>query len=95
MNNFVFQIDIDECKEVNDCHQKCINTRGSYTCSCNEGFSSVDNGMNCTGKITTNNIFIFCLTSCYIVVLYKADVLTKLFACTEIVICLPMVLCVE
>ena len=45
--------DINECVDVmdNDCDKEngvCINTNGSYHCSCNIGYSG--DGINCTGK---------------------------------------------
>ena len=43
--------DIDECAEgVHDCHRKakCINTRGSYRCSCLSGYHG--DGKQCKGK---------------------------------------------
>ena len=43
--------DVDECAEdVHDCHRKaeCINTRGSYRCSCLNGYHG--NGKQCKGK---------------------------------------------
>ena len=42
-----------------DCEQICNNTVGSYTCSCNNGYSLNSDGRNCSGKITT-----FLLTIC-------------------------------
>ena len=43
--------DINECAnpETNDCdlNAQCINTEGSYTCSCNEGYTG--DGETCTG----------------------------------------------
>lgn len=42
-------LDINECRdETNRCHVKarCINTQGSYTCSCNSGFHG--DGMVCS-----------------------------------------------
>ena len=47
----VIQTDINECGEVNDCQQTCMNTEGSYSCSCDEGFSLADDGRTCTGNI--------------------------------------------
>ena len=43
--------DRDECSGVNDCHQLCINTNGSFECDCFEGFQlePADN-VTCTGK---------------------------------------------
>ena len=48
-----FSPDIDECEEQTDgCADEmvaeCINTVGSYDCSCRMGFTG--NGMTCTGK---------------------------------------------
>ena len=48
-------LDIDECVTgVNNCHNDyatCFNTEGSFTCSCNSGYSG--DGVNCEGKKTT------------------------------------------
>ena len=52
---FIAIIDINECEGVNDCQQLCENTVGSYSCSCNEGFTLAEDGRNCTGKSTTYN----------------------------------------
>ena len=48
-------LDIDECSEVydvkmNDCHlnASCVNTQGSYNCSCNPTY--IGNGAICEGK---------------------------------------------
>lgn len=50
MYNFTFYIDIDECSEgSHDCEQMCINTHGSYTCSCDEGYEALNNGRSCVG----------------------------------------------
>ena len=42
--------DINECDQVNDCHQECRNTVGSFICSCIEGFTLAEDGKNCTGQ---------------------------------------------
>ena len=43
--------DINEC-ETNECDQDCVNTLGSYYCTCREGFSlSLDN-YTCNGLYT-------------------------------------------
>ena len=52
--NIVVQTDINECEEVNDCQQICLNMKGNYTCSCNKGFRLADDGTTCTGKITAH-----------------------------------------
>ena len=44
--------DIDECSspDANNCsvNASCINTEGSFNCSCNKGFAG--DGFNCSGK---------------------------------------------
>ena len=48
---FVFYADINECEsEENNCHENanCTNTEGSFTCSCNPGYTG--DGVNCTSK---------------------------------------------
>ena len=43
-------LEIDECAHGTDrCQQGCTNTAGSYTCSCNEGYSLSSNGYTCNG----------------------------------------------
>ena len=48
---FLFYADINECDESNSCHENanCTNTVGSYTCSCNLGYTG--DGVNCTSKM--------------------------------------------
>ena len=45
--------DIDECEneDLNDCHEdaSCTNTKGSYSCSCNDGYRG--SGTECTGIV--------------------------------------------
>ena len=49
MSIFPYFTDVDECSEQSDsCSQVCINTIGSYTCSCNAGFSLDSDGRSCT-----------------------------------------------
>ena len=46
-----YSLDIDECAEnVDNCHTNaaCTNTVGSYSCSCNNGFSGDET--TCIGK---------------------------------------------
>ena len=43
--------DINECDMENgDCDQVCMNTMGSFTCSCMMGYEINDDGMTCDGK---------------------------------------------
>ena len=47
-----FNADIDECEsEEDNCHENanCANTEGSFTCSCNSGYTG--DGVNCTSKL--------------------------------------------
>ena len=49
---FVPPADIDECLSSNGlCAQRCINTEGSYSCSCNNGFFLDSNGRTCSGNL--------------------------------------------
>lgn len=57
--------DIDECKINNgNCSQKCVNTRGSHSCACYDGY--VNTGPNGTdvicidiGKAVTHLLLLF------------------------------------
>ena len=47
----VTHIDIDECTEgLANCEQDCINTIGSYMCSCNQGYRLASDGRACNGE---------------------------------------------
>ena len=47
---FFCNIDIDECsKSPCDANATCTNTAGSFTCTCNSGYTG--NGTSCAGKI--------------------------------------------
>lgn len=41
--------DINECTSSSPCEQICVNTPGSFQCSCNPGYLLNSNGRNCTG----------------------------------------------
>ncbi len=42
--------DVNECSEANNCQQDCVNTPGSFECTCGVGFTLDANGITCTGK---------------------------------------------
>ena len=44
-------LDIDECSSTIDCDSNaaCTNTPGSFTCTCNQGYTG--NGTTCEGMI--------------------------------------------
>ena len=42
--------DINECGGVNDCEQSCINSPGSYNCSCSSAFTLNADGRTCNRK---------------------------------------------
>ena len=42
--------DVDECiTDSVNCAQNCDNTVGSFACSCDEGYTTTDNGLTCDG----------------------------------------------
>ena len=48
----LLQTDINECEESKElCEHNCINTNGSYYCSCNLGYVLEDNNSSCDGKL--------------------------------------------
>ena len=54
-------LDVDECSEnSHNCEQVCVNTPGSFTCSCGEGYEALDNGRSCIGR--ANNIVLYCIS---------------------------------
>ena len=43
--------DVNECTDNNGgCEHTCINNDGSYSCSCQSGYSLNSNSRNCSGK---------------------------------------------
>ena len=41
-------LDVDECSQSNhSCQHRCVNTIGSYVCSCDAGHSLTDDGRTC------------------------------------------------
>lgn len=52
------QIDINECElNLHDCQpsQQCINTVGTYTCQCPDGYNKI--GIECVGECSILNVF--------------------------------------
>ena len=49
----IYQSDVDECSTTRrpcGVNKHCVNTPGSYKCSCNSGYKEARNG-NCEGKV--------------------------------------------
>jgi hypothetical protein len=53
---FLYYLDTNECLPDSPCHANatCINTHGSYICTCDSGYSG--DGFTCNGKILVRNI---------------------------------------
>ncbi|XP_041108588.1 thrombomodulin-like [Polyodon spathula] len=50
--NMYFCIDINECEMETHCEQLCINSFGSYTCYCHDGYSIDSDGYSCVSEDT-------------------------------------------
>uniref|UniRef100_A0A8C5EUM8 EGF-like-domain, multiple 7 n=1 Tax=Gouania willdenowi TaxID=441366 RepID=A0A8C5EUM8_GOUWI len=50
------QTDVDECSEQQPCSQRCINTDGSFRCSCRDGFRLDEDGRSCSGLGLVENV---------------------------------------
>ena len=47
-----FNADIDECAEnIDSCSHDCVNTDGSYYCSCPNGSVLISDNKTCTGEV--------------------------------------------
>ena len=53
-------IDDDECQRKKNpvCQHKCLNTKGSYRCSCDHGYRLHLDGHKCEGKVFLRNYFL-------------------------------------
>lgn len=58
----VFASDINECEGDHGCDQNCVNMDGSYTCSCNTGYT-ID-GFRCHGMSVFYYLFKYSRTRC-------------------------------
>ena len=58
--------DIDECGVSDHCSQQCINTVGSYNCSCKSGYRLNDNQKTCDGKLALYKTCWLCHLNCFI-----------------------------
>lgn len=60
MKNY-FYVDFDECTDnkYHDCseHAQCFNLRGTYTCSCKEGFIDMSYSIQFPGRICSGNLY--------------------------------------
>ena len=66
INRLFILTDVDECAlQTDNCHPNfamCMNTAGSFDCSCNSGFTG--NGVDCTGMHT--HVHGLCLSLYYL-----------------------------
>ena len=49
-------LDRNECESgAHRCDQVCVNTEGSYTCACNDGFTLSSDSESCTGPLFSHS----------------------------------------
>jgi len=71
LSNFVWLTDINECEEgISGCSQLCNNTVGGYFCSCMAGYSLLEDGRNCIGRLPCFPFYYDCMMS-YITCFWK------------------------
>ena len=53
-NSSDFSTDIDQCGTNNrGCEHNCNNTIGAFECYCDSGYRLEENGLNCSGELST------------------------------------------
>ena len=62
-------VDIDECQSPGVCEHHCINTAGSYLCSCPDGSALAGNQSSCIGWVPTpttcsGDVYMPCMPAC-------------------------------
>ena len=48
--SIIIIVDINECMAAHHCEHNCVNTVGTYTCNCDDGYLLADNGYACYGR---------------------------------------------
>ena len=57
--NLVDLSDINECLTDNVCAEQCVNTEGSYHCTCNQsGYELIHNQATCEGTCIYMKVFV-------------------------------------
>ena len=52
-------LDINECSlGIDDCEQSCINNRGSFNCTCFDGYMLLSDGWSCTRTLELFHAYI-------------------------------------
>ena len=65
LNHMFTYLDENECLNNNaGCAQNCVNTIGSYSCTCNSGFNLSVDMHNCTGTNSVKHNIILCSYVC-------------------------------
>lgn len=72
----IYVTDINECETLPDlcANGRCINTLGSYRCSCNKAFKVDHTGTHCNGK-QKPVVVLARLTTVWLAIIFRAHVL--------------------